>query len=188
MLSRWLYVYETPHTLLGVPSAYSTSVGYLFGSLWCKAFGDASCANGQGSLTLFLYLIIYMALVLGGKGLAGKQNMTHENCKDIFIGELIRQKVSERGMAYSEFAQRIHVARTSLYRIFESKTIDIDRLLLISDVLNFDFIHEIYLPGFSKNKTFVTGPCVVLPIIDGKVCVETLSEGLIGSPINKKIK
>ena len=65
--------------------------------------------------------------------------------KDIYLGKIIQQKVDERGISYAEFARKIHCARTSLYHIFNSKNIDVERLLLISEVLDFDFIGEVYL-------------------------------------------
>ena len=64
--------------------------------------------------------------------------------KDIYIGHIIQAKVDEKGMSYADFARSIHCARTSLYHLFESKSIDVERLLLISEVLDFDFIAEVY--------------------------------------------
>lgn len=66
------------------------------------------------------------------------------NLKNIFIGPLIRQKVDERGMTYAEFANRINMSRTNVYRVFESKSLDVERLMVISSVLDYDFIHEVY--------------------------------------------
>ena len=64
--------------------------------------------------------------------------------KNIYIGHIIQAKVDERGISYAEFARSIHCARTSLYHLFESKSIDIERLLLICEVLEYDFISEVY--------------------------------------------
>lgn len=64
--------------------------------------------------------------------------------KDIYIGHIIQAKVDEKGMSYADFARSIHCARTSLYHLFESKSIDVERLLLISEVLEYDFISEVY--------------------------------------------
>ena len=49
-------------------------------------------------------------------------------------------------MTISEFAYRIHRERTTVYDIFERKSIDIDLLISISEALDFDFIHEVYIP------------------------------------------
>lgn len=60
------------------------------------------------------------------------------------IGRFIKQKVDERHISYAEFARLIHCGRTSIYHIFEARSIDVDRLLLISRVLDFDFFAEYY--------------------------------------------
>lgn len=106
-------------------------------------------------------------------GLAGRGDrrcretvrLMETNYKDIYIGKLIEQKVKERHLTCAEFARMIHVARTSLYHIFDSKTIDVERLLLISKVLDYDFIGEVYM-----KKTYGTdlpgypGAHIVLPL------------------------
>jgi|GEM_PF-5612780 len=65
--------------------------------------------------------------------------------KKIHIGELIDAKLRDKKMSYAEFARLINVDRTTVYNIVRSKSIDIDRLLLISKVLNYNFIEEVYL-------------------------------------------
>ncbi|GHT14000.1 hypothetical protein AGMMS4956_11070 [Bacteroidia bacterium] len=78
------------------------------------------------------------------------------NPEVIYIGEAIKQKVSERGMPVAEFAKAIHCARHYVYSsIFPARNIDIDRLLLISNVLHYDFIAEFYLHQSSKKKYLV---------------------------------
>ncbi len=97
--------------------------------------------------------------------------------KDIYIGRIIQQKVDERGMSYAEFARQIHCARTSLYTIFNSKSIDIERLLLISDVLQYDFIGEVYL---AKQKTSdLSLPYIQLPIKNQGIDTSNLPAELI---------
>ena len=49
-------------------------------------------------------------------------------------------------MTIAEFARRINRERTTVYDIFERKSIDIDLLINISNTLEYDFIHEIYFP------------------------------------------
>ncbi len=64
---------------------------------------------------------------------------------DIHIGSVIRQVLDDSGMPYKEFAQAIGCERQSLYYLFHSKSIDVDRLIRISKVLNYDFIRNVYL-------------------------------------------
>lgn len=89
--------------------------------------------------------------------------------KDIYIGKLIQQKVDERHISYAEFARQIHCARTSLYHIFNSKNIDVERLLHISEVLQFDFIGEVYRKGETGPKSEpLSGPYLMLPIVENR--------------------
>lgn len=99
--------------------------------------------------------------------------MQERKRKEIFIGKLIQEKVIESGFSYAEFARRICCTRSNVYRIFESKSIDIERLLLISDVLHFDFIHEIYLPHseFKKSESQIA----LIRVKDGQLLLEELT-------------
>ncbi len=97
--------------------------------------------------------------------------------KDIYIGRIIQQKVDERGMSYAEFARQIHCARTSLYTIFNSKSIDIERLLLISDVLQYDFINEVYL--VRQKTSNLSLPYIQLPLKDKGIDTSHLPAELI---------
>jgi plasmid maintenance system antidote protein VapI len=63
--------------------------------------------------------------------------------KNIHIGSIIRQKVVESPFSVKEFANRINCERTSAYYIFKQKSINTDKLMLISEVLGYDFINEI---------------------------------------------
>ena len=65
--------------------------------------------------------------------------------KDIRIGSIIRQKVKESSMTITEFAERINLHRSSIYHLYKKETIDTERLKLISNVLDYDFISEIVL-------------------------------------------
>ncbi|MDE6306382.1 MAG: helix-turn-helix domain-containing protein [Muribaculaceae bacterium] len=65
--------------------------------------------------------------------------------QSIHIGNLIRRRLDASGMTYTEFARRINCERQSLYYLFGCQSIDINRLLLISKVLDYDFIRNVYL-------------------------------------------
>lgn len=85
--------------------------------------------------------------------------------------------MDERGISYAEFARQINCARTSLYHIFNSKNIDIERLLLISEVLQYDFINEVYL---KKGKASgLAMPCLVLPFDKEGIDLSSLPQELI---------
>ena len=72
------------------------------------------------------------------------------NNTKINIGHKIREVLTERGMTITEFAGRINRERTTVYSIFDRKSIDIDLLIKISEALDFDFIHEVYFPKDTK--------------------------------------
>lgn len=65
--------------------------------------------------------------------------------KNIHIGSLIRQKLEESPLTIAEFASQINRTRTTVYDIFERKSIDVDMLLSISEVLHYNFLKEVYL-------------------------------------------
>ena len=67
------------------------------------------------------------------------QETTH-----IHIGKIIREKLAENSMTIADFASKINCERTTVYHIFKNKSIDIEKLIKISEVLNYDFIQEIY--------------------------------------------
>ena len=80
--------------------------------------------------------------------------------KDIHIGSIIKQKLEESSMTKQEFADKIPCERTVVYDIFKRKSIDIELLIKISEILNFDFYSEIYLNKETVNLT----PKIVLHI------------------------
>ena len=124
--------------------------------------------NGYTVLTL-LCICIYRVRTT-------EQSVNMDKTKGIYIGQIIQEKVIERGLGYSEFARRINCARSSLYHIFNSKSIDIEKLILISDVLEYDFITEIYL----QNKLISNfNTHIQIPLIDGKIDLSNLPKEVI---------
>lgn len=97
--------------------------------------------------------------------------------KDIYIGRIIQAKVDEKGISYSEFARRINCARSSLYNIFNSKSIDVERLLLISEALNYNFIEEVYLKEYRASVSETA--CIQLPLINGKIDVSSMPKEIL---------
>jgi transcriptional regulator with XRE-family HTH domain len=77
---------------------------------------------------------------------------------EIHIGKKIQYVFNQSGLAVSQFAQLLGIHRTRIYNIFESKTIDIELLCKISDVLHYDFLTEVYL---KKRKTENQEPATI---------------------------
>ncbi len=59
--------------------------------------------------------------------------------KNIHIGKLIKRRMLEQGLTVSDFAIAINRTRATVYDIFERKSIDVELLLSISKILQFDF-------------------------------------------------
>ena len=65
---------------------------------------------------------------------------------NIHIGNIIKEKLVEKSITVTEFAHNIDRERTTVYDIFERKSIDIELLIKISNALDYDFVHEVYYP------------------------------------------
>ncbi len=100
----------------------------------------------------------------------------NNSIKNVFIGRLIQQKVDEKGLSYTEFARRINCARTSLYHLFNSKSIDVERLILVSEVLEYNFLAEVYL-GMGNDVNDI--PFIQLPLKNGDIDLSHLPKDLI---------
>ncbi|MBP3739595.1 MAG: helix-turn-helix transcriptional regulator [Bacteroidales bacterium] len=74
--------------------------------------------------------------------------------KNVHIGSEIARVVHEKGMSITEFASLICCHRKNVYDIFTRKSIDIDRLIRISEVLDYDFIREVY---YAEDETLAEG-------------------------------
>ena len=86
---------------------------------------------------------------------------------DIHIGRKIQSVFNQSGLSVAQFARLLDIQRTRIYGIFNSKTLDIDLLCRISDVLHYDFISE-YLKEREENPTVIN--------IQFQVVAENLAE------------
>ena len=59
------------------------------------------------------------------------------------VGNIIRQKVIEKGVTIVWLANQMSCTRTNVYKIFERKSIDTDTLVRLSHVLDYDFFRHI---------------------------------------------
>ena len=82
--------------------------------------------------------------------------------KDIYIGNLIREKFEEKNandenFTKAEFARRLGIHRSTIYSLFHQKSIDIELLIHISEVLEYNFIEEIYVANqkVKENRIFI---------------------------------
>ena len=63
---------------------------------------------------------------------------------DLHIGKMIKDVFTQSGMSVSDFAKEIHSSRTNIYDIFSRENIDVQLLIRISEVLDYDFLKVIY--------------------------------------------
>lgn len=73
----------------------------------------------------------------------------------IHIGQLIRQQLEERRMAITDFAAMLHYERTNVYKIFKRKSIDVELLIRVSEILQYDFLAEVYQCGTPPEPRYV---------------------------------
>ena len=58
------------------------------------------------------------------------------------IGNLVRQKVIEKGLTIVWFAEQLSCTRVNVYKIFSKRSIDTDMLFRISKILDYDFFRH----------------------------------------------
>ena len=72
---------------------------------------------------------------------------------NVHIGRLIDYTLGKRGITYAQFARLLHCDRTTIYHLVRSKSIDTDRLLRISQILDHDFLQYYYPESESHQLT-----------------------------------
>ena len=66
-----------------------------------------------------------------------------KNIGGMHIGRLVKSVFDASGMTVSEFARRINCERTNIYKIFDRRTIDVELLVKISEILNHNFLVDV---------------------------------------------
>lgn len=81
----------------------------------------------------------------------------------VHIGELIKTIFDESGMTVSELAQQLHCERTNVYTIFRRRTVDVELLARLSEILNHNILDDAislygldtkFVPKLNLNVTF----------------------------------
>jgi len=78
-----------------------------------------------------------------------------ENIRNIHIGSIVEEKFKEKSMTITEFADKIHRERSTVYSIFARKSIDIELLIDISKALDYDFIRKVYYDEETSPTVFI---------------------------------
>lgn len=64
--------------------------------------------------------------------------------KDVHIGEMIHQELVRQGRTVNWFAKGIYCEKSNVYKMFKRKSIDLDQLIKVSQVLNHNFLRDCY--------------------------------------------
>lgn len=83
----------------------------------------------------------------------------YRNLKDIHIGSIIKRIIDDRKVSYSMVGQWLNVDRSSVYNLFAKKSIDIERLIILSRHLEYDFIKEVYQECDQESGQVMTLDC-----------------------------
>ena len=62
---------------------------------------------------------------------------------NLHIGHLIKSVFDESGMTVSELARQLHCERTNVYTIFRRRTIDVELLAMLSEILSHNFLDDV---------------------------------------------
>ena len=93
------------------------------------------------------------------------------------IGLVIEQKMNELGVSKSELSRRIGVANQNINRIFDKPSIDTDKLIAISEALDYNFFRE-YVGEQSAPISAVASGDHSAASVNGNASVSTSNEVL----------
>jgi transcriptional regulator with XRE-family HTH domain len=93
----------------------------------------------------------------------------------IHIGSIIKTKLKERKMSVTDFADALNCCRNNVYKIFNSDNIDINRLVKISKILNYDFL-SLYHKQDQIKKRF--GSIIKTKLKERKMSVTDFADAL----------
>lgn len=65
--------------------------------------------------------------------------------KDVHVGKMIEDELSHQGRSVAWFAREIYCEKSNVYKMFKRKSIDLQQLMKISEVLNYNFLKDCYI-------------------------------------------
>ena len=72
---------------------------------------------------------------------------------NLHIGQLIKTVFKRSGMTVSDFARQLNCERTNVYTIFKRRTIDVELLVNISKILEYNFFEDVLKETNLNTKT-----------------------------------
>ena len=64
--------------------------------------------------------------------------------KDVHVGKMIKEELDRQGRTVVWFARQIYCEKSNVYKMFRRKSIDLDQLMVISSVLDHNFLKDCY--------------------------------------------
>lgn len=64
--------------------------------------------------------------------------------KDIHIGQMIQAEMNRQGRTVNWLAKEICCEKSNVYKMFRRKSLDLDQLMKICDVLKYNFLKDCY--------------------------------------------
>lgn len=64
--------------------------------------------------------------------------------KDVHVGEMIRFEMRKQGRTVNWLAENICCEKSNIYKLFNRKSIDLDQLMKISEILKHNFLRDCY--------------------------------------------
>lgn len=64
--------------------------------------------------------------------------------KDVHVGEMIKHELECQGRNVGWFASQICCEKSNIYKLFKRKSIDLNQLMVISTVLDHNFLKDCY--------------------------------------------
>lgn len=72
---------------------------------------------------------------------------------NLHIGRLVKTVFERSGMTVSDFARQLNCERTNVYTIFKRRTIDVELLVNISKILEYNFFEDVLKETDLDQKT-----------------------------------
>ena len=64
--------------------------------------------------------------------------------KNVHIGSMIHDELERQGRSVNWFAKGIYCEKSNVYKMFKRKSIDLEQLMKISEVLGHNFLKDCY--------------------------------------------
>ena len=64
--------------------------------------------------------------------------------KDVHVGEMIKLELRKQGRTVNWLASQIYCEKSNIYKLFRRKSIDLEQLMKVSEVLGHNFLRDCY--------------------------------------------